>query len=88
MRIKADLQLYHVGHDYFIVDMSTDEIDMAQLFSMNEATAFLWEEFHDKEFTPEQMVARLCERYEVDADTARQDISQLLDTWKAYGMIA
>lgn len=87
MRIKADHQLYHVGHDFFVVDMSTDHIDKAHLYSMNEATAFLWEEFHDKDFTLEQMSMRLCEAYDVDVETARRDVSQMLDAWKTYGMI-
>ena len=88
MRIRADHQLFHVGHDYFVVDMSSACIDKTQLYSMNEATAFLWEEFHDKEFTPEEMSMRLCEAFEVDAETARRDISQMLETWKVFGMMA
>lgn len=87
MRIKADLQLFHVGQDHFVVDMNTDEIDQAQLYEMNEAAAFLWEEFCNKDFTPNQMVVRLCEFYNVDADIAKHDINQMLETWSRYGML-
>ena len=88
MRLKDDLKLFHVGHDYFIVDMNTDMVDMTHLYAMNEATAFLWEEFHDKEFTLDEMAARLCEAYDVEADTARRDVDEMLKTWNEYGMIA
>lgn len=88
MRIKDDLKLYHVGSEYVVVDMSAGQASQTQLFAMNEATASLWEAFHDCDFTAEQMVQWLCESYEVDADTARHDVLEMIDTWKAYGMIA
>ena len=87
MRIKVNFQLFHIGHDYFVVDMSSDDIDHSYLYEMNEATAFLWKEFHDKDFTPDQMAIRLCEVYDVDANTAQHDIHQMLESWKEYGIL-
>ena len=87
MRIKADLVLYHVGTEYVVVDMNTKDIDLAQLYAMNEASASLWNAFQGQEFTAEMMAARLCETYEVEHEIALRDVKEMLATWQAYGII-
>ena len=87
MRIKADLVLFHVGTEYIVVDMNTKDIDLAQLYAMNEASASLWEAFQGQEFTAEMMAEQLCETYEVEHETALHDVEEMLATWHAYGII-
>ena len=88
MRLRDDIKLFEVGTDRFAVDMSADGVDYTHLYTMNDATAMLWEAFHDKDFTLEMMVEKLCAEYDVTPEVARKDISQMLSEWQSYGMMA
>lgn len=87
MRLKPDLQLLHVGHDYFVVDPSGEPIDLTSLYVMNEATAWLWQELQGQDFTADTMVERLCAAYDVAPDRARTDIQQLISSWTSFGLL-
>lgn len=88
MHTNPDIKLFHVGTDYFAVDMSADTVNYTHLYQMNEATAMLWEAFQDKEFDADMMVDKLCAEYDVAHDVAHRDVAQLLSEWQAIGMMA
>ena len=87
MRTNPDIKLFHVGSDYFAVDMSAETVNYTHLYKMNEATAMLWEAFQGKDFDDEMMVDKLCEEYDVPRDVALRDVRQLLSEWQAIGMM-
>ncbi|MBP5771636.1 MAG: PqqD family protein [Bacteroidaceae bacterium] len=88
MRLKTDLLHLNVGKDHFVIDADTGTIDMTDLYVMNEAAAYLWEQFTGRNFTPEEMAAQLAEAYDVTPTQALADVRQLLSTWDEYGLIA
>lgn len=88
MHLNPDIKLFHVGTDYFAVDMSTGEVNYTHLYQMNEATAMLWEAFSGRDFDADMMVDKLCAEYDVARDVARQDVEQQLSEWQANGMMA
>lgn len=55
MRLKADLHHVNVGKDHFIIDPDGGAIDLTDLYAMNEAAAYLWEQFSNRDFTPQEM---------------------------------
>lgn len=87
MRLKTDLLHLNVGKDHFIVDPDGGAIDLTDLYSMNEAAAYLWEQFTNRDFTPEEMAAQLAASYDVEPEQALTDVRQLLHKWDEYGLI-
>ncbi len=70
-----------------IVDACTGYANMTHVFYMNHTAAMLWRRTEYKEFTSEQLVAWLCEEYDVDADRAGADVARLLDSWRQFGLV-
>lgn len=87
MKIKEQLKLRQVGSSYFIVDTSKKEVDFTDIYVLNKEAAFLWQEFQGKDFTLGTMAERLCSRYDVNPDTARQDVEEMLSTWQVFGLL-
>ena len=55
----------------------------------NETAAFLWKEAVGKEeISEEELTATLLEAYEVDEETARKDVAQVLAKWREIGLLA
>ena len=71
-----------------IVGEGLGAIDFGKLVSLNATAAWIWEKAGELgEFTTEEMAAALCEAYEVDADTARADVENLISQWKELGIV-
>lgn len=86
MKLNKDLILREVGGEYMIVNPFTDTVDMTQVYSLNETAAWLWKQMEGKEFTVTDLVAVLCEEYEVDEQTATTDLTELCEQWLAAGI--
>ena len=66
-----------------------DNIDFSKIISLNETAAFLWKEAVGKEeISEEELTATLLEAYEVDEETARKDVAQVLAKWGEIGLLA
>ena len=87
MQLKKNLRLRKVGSKYMIVDNSTEQVNMVDVYTMNETAAMLWQRFVEREFTPEEMVEVLCQEYEVTREQALADVEALLGEWKSFGLM-
>lgn len=85
---KAGLQLRKIGSQYMIVKVCDGNVNMSDVFTLNETAARLWEKMAGEDCTPEGLAGWLCEEYEVDGPTAVKDIERQLDEWKRYGLLA
>lgn len=79
MRIKDQVSLRRIADEYIMIAGSGDSLDYTQAVSLNDSAAFLIEEVRDRDFTAEDWVTLLTERYDVDQERARQDIDQLIE---------
>lgn len=87
MQLKKNLRLRKVGSKYMIVDNSTEQVNMVDVYTMNETAAMLWQRFVEREFTPEEMVEVLCQEYEVTREQALADVESLLGEWNSFGLM-
>ncbi len=87
MQLKKNLRLRKVGSKYMIVDNSTEQVNMVDVYTMNETAAMLWQRFVEREFTPEEMVEVLCQEYEVTREQALADVEALLGEWNSFGLM-
>ena len=88
MKVKKGFNLREVCGEHIIVAEGAENIDFSNIISMNESSAYLWEEVQKMDsFTIDTLVDLICNEYEIDKDTARKDASMLAAQWGTAGII-
>ena len=86
MQLKKNLRLRKVGSKYMIVDTATEQVDMVDVYTLNETAAWLWQTFAERDFTTEEMINALCQEYEVTREQAAADVEALMGEWDSFGL--
>lgn len=86
MEIKKELIKRSIAGDTVLVPVGRTVYDANGLFVLNELGDFLWERLPGAENEAQLLEAVLAE-YEVDADTARRDITAFLDKLREFGIL-
>lgn len=87
MKAKTGFNLRVVCGENIIVAEGEENIDFSNIISMNESSAYLWQNIQGKEFTHEDLVGLLTQEYEVDEATAMKDVKALTELWLQAGII-
>lgn len=87
MKAKPGFNLRVVCGENIIVAEGEENIDFSNIISMNESSAYLWQNIQGKEFTHEDLVGLLTQEYEVDEATALKDVKVLTELWLQAGII-
>ena len=87
MKAKPGFNLRVVCGENIIVAEGEENIDFSNIISMNESSAYLWQNIQGKEFTHEDLVGLLTQEYEVDEATALKDVMALTELWLQAGII-
>ena len=87
MKAKPGFNLRVVCGENSIVAEGEENIDFSNIISMNESSAYLWQNIQGKEFTHEDLVGLLTQEYEVDEATAMKDVKALTELWLQAGII-
>ena len=81
MKLKDGLLLRQVAGQYVIVPTGKRTREVTSIVYISSSAAYLWEYMKDREFTREELVDRILERYEgVTAEKAAADIDKFLKT--------
>ena len=82
MRAKKGFKLRNICGENIIVAEGKENIDFTNIISMNETSAFLWEQIEQKDnFDAETLTELLLDNYNVDKETALNDASELIKQW-------
>ena len=87
MKLNPNLKLRRIGSIYMVVDSKTQEVNMANVYQLNETAATVWRAAEGKEIKAEALAEALCHDYEIEHEEALSDIETLLSTWREYGLI-
>lgn len=87
MKAKPGFNLRVVCGENIIVAEGEENIDFSNIISMNESSAYLWQNIQGKEFTHEDLVGLLTQEYEVNEATALKDVKALTELWLQAGII-
>lgn len=88
MKVKNGFNLHEVCGEHIIVAEGDENIDFSNIISMNESSAYLWEEVQKMDtFTVDNLVELICNQYEIDETTARKDAIALAAQWGTAGII-
>lgn len=87
MKIVEGFKLRPLGRDFIVTGEGLAHVNFNKLISLNESAAYLWNELVGKEFTSEDLVKLLLERYEVAEEVARADVDALVEKWLESGIV-
>lgn len=87
MKLNPNLKLRRIGSIYMVVDSKTQEVNMANVYQLNETAAAVWRAAEGKEIEPQALAEALSHDYEIEPEEALDDIRQLLAMWREYGLI-
>lgn len=88
MKVKNGFNLREVCGENIIVAEGDENIDFSNIISMNESSAYLWQEVQKLDnFTIDTLTQLLCEQYEIDEATAKKDVTILATQWAVAGII-
>jgi hypothetical protein len=87
MRIKETLVLRRIGSEYVIIVPDKGQVDLTEVYTLNETSAWIWEQLKHENFTIEQVAELIQQRYEVDREKAMNDVLELVAILKKGGLI-
>lgn len=88
MKKKPGFALRSVCGEKFLIAEGVENIDFSKLIALNETSTYLWEAIpEDEEFTIDTLVDLLLEEYDVTAEQARQDVTELCHAMLQAGII-
>ena len=87
MKARKGFNLRNVCGEQIILPEGKENIDCSSIISMNESSAYLWKNIQDKDFTAEDLVRLLMDEYEVDEETAGEDVRQLIRQWQTADLL-
>ena len=87
MRIKKGFVLREVCGERVIIGEGLGAINFGKMLALNETAGWLWKEAQAMgDFTVEALADKLCEEYDVDADEARKDVSDIIAEWQSVSV--
>jgi hypothetical protein len=86
MQIKKELLKRSIGGDSFLIPMGKTIYDTNGMFILTEMGAFLWDLLPQAQ-GPEDLVQAVLAEYEVDEQTAREDIDAFLEKLSGMGIL-
>jgi len=74
------------GNEYVLVPIANNIADMNSVYTLNETGAFIWE-LIDGRKSVEEIINRLTEEYDIDYDSASQDVFSFINNMSNYLII-
>ena len=87
MKQKKGFKLRNICGENIIVAEGIENIDFSKIISMNESSAYLWEQTRDRDFTVDDLCQLLLDEYDVDETTAYADAEAVVAKWLEIGII-
>ncbi len=87
MKIKEGFILRSICGEYIVVGEGLAQVNFNKMLSLNESAAYLWKAVEGKDFTQEDLVNLLLDKYEVSQEQAAADVEKLTATWLNEGVL-
>lgn len=81
MKIKEGFKLRTVGKESIVSGEGLQQINFNKLIALNTSASYLWGQVEGKEFDIQTLADLLTEKYNVDADTAFSDATDVANEW-------
>jgi hypothetical protein len=87
MRIKEGFTLRTICGEHVVIGEGLAQVNFNKMLSLNGSAAYLWEQLKDRDFTEEDAVNLLLDKYDVAPERALEDVKKLLEEWKKQGVV-
>ena len=87
MKLKENLTVRKIGDEYMMVSDSDAGLDYTRVISLNETAAYLVEEVGKREFTKDEWIELLMNKYDVEREVAVADVEVLIDKFVKEGLV-
>lgn len=87
MKIAKQYKVREMAGEHIIVMPGRYGADMTRVVALNATSLYLWEELAGREFTTDEVVALLTDRYEIDPETAQKDAEKWIEQLTACGIL-
>jgi methyltransferase-like protein len=74
------------GQEYVLVPVSNNIADMNSVYTLNETGAFIWDQIDGKK-NIEEIISALISEYDIDNETATNDVILFLEKVNNYLML-
>lgn len=86
MKTKLDFVLREIGGDLLLVPAGKTALDLNGMLTLNEVGAEIWKMLPEVE-SEEEIVSRLLESYEAEAEIVRKDVSDFIGGLTKLGIL-
>lgn len=87
MKIKEGFVLREICREHVVMGEGLAQVNFNRMLSLNESAAYLWEQVAGKDFTREDLVNLLLDKYDVTEEVAKADVEKLVAVWQEQGVI-
>ncbi len=74
------------GSEYVLVPVANNIADMDSVYTLNETGAFIWEQIDGKR-SVERLIDEMVKEYDIDNETATNDVLSFIETMNKYLII-
>ncbi|MCX6326297.1 MAG: PqqD family protein [Bacteroidia bacterium] len=74
------------GNEYVLVPVTNNIADMNSVYALNETGAFIWEHINGKR-SVEELIEALTDEYNIDTETASEDVFSFIENMSKYLII-
>ena len=78
MKIKSDFTIQKVGSSYVAIAVGETSKTFRTMIKLNSTGAFLWNLLSENDMTEEELVNALLAEYQVDRETAANDVHNVV----------
>lgn len=86
MKAKSGFGIKQVADSFVIVPMGERIVDFSAMITINDTGAFLWEKLQN-EISVEELADALCLEYDIDKETAENDVKEFVEVLLAKKVI-
>ncbi len=86
MYVSKDFIVREIAGDYIVVPTGEEALKFNGLITLNEVGAFLWKKLQE-DVELEALVKAVCEEYEVEEETALEDVKEFLQILRDHEML-
>lgn len=79
MKLKENLAVRKIGNEYMMVSESGSGIDYTRVISLNSSAAYLIEKIGHNNFTQNDLVELLINKYGIEREIAKTDVDKLIE---------
>ncbi|MBO4417612.1 MAG: PqqD family protein [Bacteroidales bacterium] len=87
MKLKEGFTIRPLCGEHIVVGEGLSQVNFNKMLSMNDSAAYLWEQVYGKEFSLEDLVTLLTDKYEVSDEQALEDVKKMVAVWQEHGVL-